>query len=80
MPEQPNVKEKERREERMLKKLGLVLLLSGCTIQATDVQLRADTARGFKNHEEAIQTLGKAVKALLEKAQEGEKKKSEVTK
>lgn len=43
-----------------------LLILSGCTIQANDVQLREETARGFKNHEEAITTLAKVTEGLLQ--------------
>ena len=43
-----------------------LLVLSGCTLNANDVQLREETASAFKTNTQAIETLARITTKLIE--------------
>lgn len=49
--------------------LIVALLLEGCTIQASDSQLRSETQQAFKTNTQAIETIGKALEKLIEEVE-----------
>lgn len=53
------------KRKKVVVRAASLLFLSSCTINANDVQLRAETAQGFKNHEQAIVTIGEATEKII---------------
>lgn len=58
------------RGKRALARGASLLLLTGCTLAQSDVQLRKDIAVAIQNHEQAILTLGQATQLILQVLQE----------